>query len=354
MSALKVKPAGACRYDIAALGEVMLRFDPGDSRISTADHFKVWEGGGEYNVAHGLSRCFEMNAAMITALVDNPVGHLIRNRMRSGGVDTTWIKWKPDDGIGESMHNSIYFMERGYGLRSAMGVFDRGHSAISRIKPGEFDWDLLFGQTGVRWFHTGGIMAGLSPDSARVVMEAMAAARKHGVVVSYDLNYRPSLWKRSGGKERAKEVNHAALEHADVLFGIESLDHISSGRESERFQEAIATTAQHHPHLKIIATSMRFTNSANRNDWSGLLWHEGEFVEGLRFENLDIYDRVGAGDGFAAGVIYGLLTGANPQEAVNYGVVHGALVMTTPGDTTMATIHEVETVLQGGRIGVVR
>ena len=354
MNPLKLKPADACRYDIIALGEVMLRFDPGDSRISMADGFRVWEGGGEYNVAHGLTRCFGMKAGIVTALVDNAIGRLIQRRILAGGVDTRLIKWLPDDGIGESRRNSIYFLERGFGLRPTAGVFDRGHSAISQIKPGDIDWGELFGKSGVRWFHTGGIMAGLSPDSPEVVIEAMQAARRQGVIVSYDLNYRASLWKRHGGKEKAKSVNRTILKHVDVLFGLESLEHYASRREINRFRDTMARTAENYPQLNIIASSVRFVKSANIHDWSGLLWHQGEFFEGLRFDNLEVYDRVGAGDGFAAGVIHGQLTGEDPQTSVNTGVAHGALVMTTPGDTTMATLQDVANLMQGRGIGVIR
>jgi len=354
MSTLDPKPANDCRYDVVALGEVMLRFDPGDSRIESSDTFRVWEGGGEYNVAHGLSRCFGLRAGIVTALVDNAIGRLIQRRIRSSGVDTGLIQWLADDGIGETRRNGIYFLERGFGLRPAMGVFDRGHSAVAQVKPGEFDWQRLFGKTGIRWFHTGGIMAGLSPDSCAVVIEAIQAAHQHGAIVSYDLNYRPSLWKRYGGKEKAKAVNREILKHVDVLFGLESLEHFSSRQEIACFRDAMTRTAENYPQLKVIASSVRFVRSANINDWSGLIWHGGDFFEGRRFDNLAVFDRVGAGDGFAAGVIYGLLHGCDPQTAVDMGVAHGALVMTTPGDTTMATLQEVENAVSGEGIGVIR
>ena len=346
--------ADRCRYDIAALGEVMLRFDPGDSRIVAADHFRVWEGGGEYNVAHALTRCFGMRGAVVTALVDNPVGRLIQRRMTAGGLDTRWIRWLPGDGIGESRRNGIYFMERGFGQRPALGVFDRGHSAIAQAVPGDFDWEALFGRSGVRWFHSGGIMAGLSPSSCDVVIDAMQAARRHGAVVSYDLNYRPSLWKRYGGKAGAKAVNRRVLACVDVLFGLETLDHYSPPQETGRFRDAMLQTVENYPQIKTIASGMRVVKSANVHDWSGLLWHAGEFYAGPRFDNLAVYDRVGSGDGFAAGVIYGLLSGGTPQAAIDTGVAHGALVMTTPGDTTMATRQEVENVLKNRGIDVIR
>jgi len=354
MDYIYAKPADMCRYDVISLGEVLLRFDPGDMRIANADGFRVWEGGGEYNVVRGLSRCFGLRTGIVTALVENEIGRLIRNRISAGGVDPDLIRWLPDDGIGESGRNGIYFLERGFGIRPALGVFDRGHSAVSKLKAGDIDWEGLFGQDGVRWFHTGGIMAGLSPGSAAVIIEAMQAAKRHGVVISYDLNYRPSLWKRLGGKEKAEEVNRMLLKHVDVLFGIESLERCAAGLETELFQNAILKMAAQHPHLKTIASTMRCVKTAGVNDWSGLLWHGGRFYRGSRFENLDIFDRVGGGDGFAAGVIYGLLTSGNPQTAVNCGVAHGALVMTTPGDNSMVTLQEVEKVSAGGDAGVIR
>ena len=352
MGMFNFKPEKACRFDLISLGEVLLRLDPGETRISMAESFKVWEGGGEYNVARGLSRCFGMRAGIATGLVDNEIGHLIKNKVAAAGVDTRLIKWFPDDGIGESRRNSIYFLEKGYGIRPALGVFDRGRSAISQMHPGELDWDYIFGDYGVRWFHTGGIMAGLSPQSASVVVEAMQAARKHDVVVSYDLNYRPSLWKRYGGKHKAREVNRDVLKHVDVLFGVELPGH--SAPNPEHFRSAILKTAADYPHLKIIASNMRFVKTANVNDWSGLLWHEGRIYEGLRFDNLEIYDRVGGGDGFAAGVIYGLMAKGDAQSAVDFGVAHGALVMTTPGDGSMATLREVEKIIAGETATVVR
>lgn len=354
MSQLNLKPADACRYDLLALGEVLLRFDPGDSRLSAADTFTLWEGGGEYNVARALSDGFGLRTGIVTALVDNAIGRLIKRRIASGGVDTGLIRWLPDDGIGESRRNGIYFMERGFGLRPAMAVFDRGHSAIAGVQPGDFDWQRLFGGSGVRWFHTGGIMAGLSTASPGVVIEAMKAARQHGALVSYDLNYRPSLWKRFGGKEKADAVNRELLEHVDVLFGIETLTDDPANLASDAFRSGVEATARRYPHLKVIASSMRVVKTAGINDWSGLLWQAGDVFQGPQFRNLAIYDRVGAGDGFAAGVIYGLLAGDSPQKAIDYGVAHGALVMTTPGDTTMATRREVESVLAGGPIGVIR
>lgn len=341
-------------FDCLAFGEVMLRFDPGDTRIATAESFKVWEGGGEYNVVRGLSQCFGKRTAVVTALVENEIGRLIKNRISAGNVNTDFIRWLSYDGIGESCRNGIYFLEKGFGMRPAVGASDRGHSAISQLQPGQINWEHIFGECGVRWFHTGGIMAGLSATSPAVILEAMQTARRHGVTVSYDLNYRPSLWQRFGGKAKAKEVNETILPYVDVLFGIEELERAPEGLETELFRDAILATAAAQPHIKTIVSTMRFVKSASINDWSGLLWHEGQFYEGLHLENLEIYDRVGAGDAFAAGVIYGRLENLPLQKTIDYGVIHGALTMTTPGDNSMFSLSELDRLLATKDAGVMR
>lgn len=340
--------------DLLALGEVMLRFDPGATRIAEASSFRVWEGGGEYNVARGLSRCFGKRTAIVTALVDNAVGQLVRNRIGAGGVGTGLIRWLPDDGIGESRRNGIYFLERGFGLRPALGVSDRGHSAISQLRPGDIDWPGIFAEQEVRWFHSGGIMAGLSPSSPEVIIEGMTEAKRHGATVSYDLNYRPSLWQRFGGKKKAEEINRTILPFVDVVFGVESLDSAPSDLDPDPFRRAIEKIACDHPGLSAIATTMRIVRTATCNDWGGLLWRKGMFYEGIRFPALEILDRVGGGDAFAAGIIYGLLSDLDPQKAIDYGVVHGALTMTTPGDNSMFTLAELDRFMASNSSGVVR
>lgn len=341
-------------FDCLALGEVMLRFDPGPTRIAEAESFKVWEGGGEYNVARGLSRCFGQRTAVVTALVDNPIGRLVKNRMAAGGVDTGLIRWLPDDGIGEARRNGVYFLERGFGLRPALGVSDRGHSAISQLQSGDIDWQRIFAEHQVRWLHTGGIMAGLSPASPAVIIEAMQAARQHGATISYDLNYRSSLWQRFGGKPKAEEVNRSILPHVDVLFGVESLASVPTDLDPEPFRLAMEKTAGDYPNLSTIATTMRIVRTASCNQWSGLLLHRNNFYQGPSFPNLDILDRVGGGDAFAAGIIHGLLADLKPQKSINYGVVHGALTMTTPGDNSMCTLAELDRFLESRDAGVVR
>ena len=207
MAVISIKPAGSCRYDLISLGEIMLRFDPGEGRIHTTRSFRVWEGGGEYNVARGLRRCFGMRTAVVTALADNAVGRLVEDFILQGGVDTSFIKWAPFDGIGRTVRNGLNFTERGHGIRGALGVSDRGNTAVSQLKKGDIDWENIFGQHGVRWLHTGGIFAALSETTPEVIEEAMQVAKKHGTIISYDLNYRPSLWQSIGGKEKAREVN---------------------------------------------------------------------------------------------------------------------------------------------------
>jgi 2-dehydro-3-deoxygluconokinase len=364
--ALPLKAKESCTFDAVALGEVMLRLDPGEGRIRTARQFQAWEGGGEYNVARGLRKCFGLRSAVVTAFVDNEVGHLIEDCIMQGGVATDFIQWRPDDGIGRSVRNGLNFTERGYGIRGAVGVPDRGHTAASQLKPGDVDWEHLFGRLGVRWFHTGGIFAALSPTTAELAIEAVQAAKRHGTVVSYDLNYRPSLWKSIGGLAKAREVNCAIARHVDVMIGneedftaslgfkVEGVDHTLAAIETEAFKRMIETAVRDYPNFKVAATTLRRVITATRNDWSAILWHDGAFVESRKYPDLEILDRVGGGDSFASGLAFGFLEFNDPQRAVDYGAAHGALASTTPGDTSMATRAEVEKQIQGGGARVVR
>jgi 2-dehydro-3-deoxygluconokinase len=354
---LSPKPKGTCRFDLVSLGEIMLRLDPGDERVTTARTFRVWEGGGEYNVARGLKRCFGLETSVVTALADNPVGRLLQDLIYQGGVDQTHLRWVPYDGIGRSVRNGLNFTERGFGLRGAVGCSDRGHSAASQLQPGQLDWDAILANA--RWLHTGGIFAGLSPSTALVAEEAMKAARRHGVVVSYDLNYRDSLWKGIGGKERAREVNRALAGYVDVMIGNEEDFTASLGfevaavgegfanLEVEAYRRMIDEARQVFPNWSVVATTLRRATTATRNDWSALCWHDGKLFQAQERPGLEIFDRVGGGDSFASGLIYGLLTGKGPQWAVECGAAHGALAMTTPGDTSMATLSEVEKAMKG-------
>ncbi|MFL5995569.1 MAG: PfkB family carbohydrate kinase [Streptomyces sp.] len=343
--------------DVVALGEVMLRFDPGEGRIRTARTFKVWEGGGEYNVVRGLRRCFGHLTAVVTALADNAVGRLVEDLILQGGVGTSWIRWVPDDGIGRSARNGLNFVERGYGIRGALGVSDRANTAVSQLRKGEVDWDAVFAG-GVRWFHTGGVFAGLSDTTVDVADEAMAAARRLGVTVSYDPNYRPSLWAGRGGADRARETDLRLAGHADVVVGALGLagTHPGAVRLAEdEVPDALAAVAALLPEAKVLATTLREVPSAGVNDWSSAAWSAGTgLVTGPRMPGLHVLDRIGSGDGFAAGLIHGLLTGAGLERALAYGTAHGALTMTTPGDVSMASLAEVEALLAGATAHVRR
>jgi 2-dehydro-3-deoxygluconokinase len=353
MAKLKIKSKSGCMWDLVSLGEVMLRLDPGDERISTTRHFRVWEGGGEYNVARGLRRCFGMETAVVTALVDNPVGRLVEDLMLQGGVGQKYVRWVPSDGVGRTVRNGLNFTERGFGLRAPLGCSDRGHTAASQLKPGEIDWDQIFSKDGARWFHTGGIFCALSETAPLVAQEAMEAAKRAGVIVSYDLNYRPSLWKSIGGKPKAQETNRRLAPLVDVMLGneedftaalgfeVKDLDEQHSRLDQNNFKKMIERVVNDFPKLSVVATTLRHAKTANLNDWGAMCYYDGGFCQARDRENLEIYDRVGGGDSFASGLIYGFLSGKEPQWAVDCGAAHGALAMTTPGDTTMATLEEV-------------
>lgn len=363
---LKLRKKEDCTFDMISLGEIMLRLDPGDSRIRTTRSFRVWEGGGEYNVARGLRKCFGLRTAAVTALADNEVGRLIEDFMLQGGVDTSLIKWVKYDGIGRTVRNGLNFTERGFGIRGALGVSDRGNTAASQLKEGDIDWDHIFGTLGVRWLHTGGIFAALSDTTARVVIEAVKAAKKYGTIVSYDLNYRPSLWNDIGGKAKAQEVNKEIAKYIDVMIGneedftaclgleIEGNDENLKKLNIDGYKKMMAKAAELYPNFKVAASTLRTVKTATVNDWSAICWADGRVFNGLDLKGLEIYDRVGGGDSFASGLIYGLMETGDPQTAVNYGVAHGALAMTTPGDTSMATKAEVERIINGAGARVQR
>ena len=366
MKTLTILPGEKTRYDIVSLGEVMLRLDPGEGRIRTARRFQAWEGGGEYNVARGLRKCFGMRTAIVTALADNEVGRLIEDFMHQGAVDTSWVRWMPYDGVGRTVRNGLNFTERGFGVRGAVGVPDRGHTAVSQLKRGDVDWERLFGQDGARWFHSGGIFAALSETTPDVLEEAMTVARQHGVIVSYDLNYRPSLWKAIGGQEKAREVNRRLAPLVDVMIGneedfiaclgfeVEGVDDSFSALDVDKFKAMIGRAVEAYPNFKVAATTLRQVKTATVNDWSAVLWAEGQFHEATARPDLEILDRVGGGDSFASGLIYGLITTGDPQQAVEYGAAHGALAMTTPGDTSMVSRADVEKLMRGGSARVAR
>ena len=359
-------PENSRRWDCLSLGEVMLRLDPGEGRIHTARHFQVWEGGGEYNVARGLRRCFGLRTCVVTALADNPVGRLAEDLILQGGVDTSLIRWVPYDGVGRTVRNGLNFTERGHGVRPAAGCSDRGNTAISQAKSGDFDWQTIFGPAnGSRWFHTGGIFAALSSSTAQVAAEAMDAARKCGTPVSYDLNYRDSLWRAIGGKAKAQEVNRELVHKVDVLLGneedftamlgvkIQGVGEDYAELPIAGYEKMLREVAAMYPNLKVVASTLRTAFTASRNAWGAIALHEGS-VTHVPQREIDIFDRVGGGDSFASGLIYGLLTNRGIEWAVRCGVAHGALAMTTAGDTSMATLAEVERLIEGGSARIAR
>ena len=361
---LNLRPAEECTFDAVSLGEVMLRLDPGEGRIRTARSFRAWEGGGEYNVIRGLHKCFGMNTAVITAFADNEVGLLMKDFIEQGGVSTDLICWKKTDGIGRLCRNGLNFTERGFGIRGAKGCSDRANTAISQATPEDFDFDYIFknksdGGLGGRWLHTGGIYAALSEQACETVIAACKAAKKYGTIVSYDLNYRPSMWEAIGGLAKAQEVNKEVAKYVDVMIGneedftaclgfeIEGNDENLKTLNLDGYKKMINEAAATYPNFKAVATTLRQVKTATVNDWSAICWADGEIYKAAQYDGLEIMDRVGGGDSFASGLVYGLMTFEDAEKAVNYGAAHGALAMTTPGDTTMASLKEVEGIVGG-------
>jgi len=364
---MKIKEKSNCEYDLISLGEVMLRMDPGEGRIRTARSFKVWEGGGEYNVARAFKKCFNKRSAIVSAFVRNEVGKLVEDLILQGGVDTRFIKWEDFDGLGRLSRNGVYFLEKGFGVRGALSCSDRGHTAISQLKPGDIDWDYIFGELGVRWFHTGGIYAGLSESAPRVIMEAMKSAKSHGTIISYDLNYRASLWEAFGGHEAAQKINNKIAKYVDVMIGneedftaclgfqVKGVDKNLKSLPIDGFKKMVNDVSKEYQNLKVIGTTLRVVKNAGVNDWGAIAWNNDEgFVESKSMQDLDIYDRVGGGDGFASGLIYGIMEDIGLEKAVNYGAAHGALAMTTPGDTSMVSMDEVVKLVENPNLRVVR
>ncbi|AXC14655.1 2-dehydro-3-deoxygluconate kinase [Acidisarcina polymorpha] len=361
---LECRPAGECKWDVAALGEVMLRLDPGDGRTATTRSFSVWEGGGEYNVIRGLQRVFGQRTTICTALVDNQVGRLVEDLINQGGVDTSQILWRSFDSIGQSVRNGLYFAERGFGLRPGSACYDRGHTAVAQLKPGDIDWDRLFGDEGVRWFHTGGVYAALSPEAALVTEEAMRAAHRHGVMVSFDLNYRASLWRDKGGVEGARALIRKLAPLMDVVIGNEGhfaflSDEPSEYRsypapDAERFVAVLDKARSEFPQLKLLAATFRHVHHASLHDWSAFAYYDGDYAGSRHYNDVAILDRIGGGDGFVAGLIYGIMNRKPLAWALDCGVAHGALCMTTPGDNSMATLADVERLMECGAATMIR
>ena len=320
----------------------MLRFDPGDEQIHTARSFRVWEGGGEYNVARNLAKCFRLDTAVVTALADNQIGWLVEDLISQGRVDTSEILWRETDGISAAVRNGVYFMERGFGSRAPAGCSDRANTAVSRLRSGDIDWAAIFGEKGVRWFHTGGIFVALSETTAQVAADAMRSAKENGSIVSYDLNYRESLWSARGGREAANQVNRQLLEHADLVFGVEGFDPALSAYAEDKFRNAGEKMRASYPGLKVVATTLRDIHSASRHSLSAVcLADEQVFKAGDRV-NADVLDRVGSGDAFAAGLIYGCLNEKPFTESIEFGVTAAVLSLASPGDGLSARLEEVE------------
>lgn len=362
--AIEPRPANECDFDVATLGEAMVRFSPpGHGRIEYAPTFEMHVGGGEYNVAYALSR-LGMRTAWVGGLVDNPIGDIVVNHARIGGVDASFAPVFPFDGIGRQVRMGLYFAEVGIGPRASVSIYDRGRSATSQIEPGRVDWEDLFAGRGVRWFHTGGIFTCLSDSARQVAEEALGAAKAAGVVVSYDLNFRSKLWDSAA----AIAATRPLLPYIDVLIGNEEdfqqvLGYEVSGTEPslqvlpvESYKAMVKRVAGDHPNLAYIGTTLREVLSAHENNWSAILYsaETDTFVEGPTFERLTIEDRVGGGDGFASGLIFALLDGRSPDEAVRLGTAHGALLQTTRGDTSQVSLAELEHVAAGGTARIKR
>ena len=349
---LTIKPKNECRWDLVSLGEVMLRFDPENHRIHDARRFNVCEGGGEYNVARSIAKNFRLDASLITALADNQIGRLVEDLMRQSWVDTSNILWRTTDGISREVRNGVYFIERGFGLRSPMGCSDRGNTAVSKLKPGDVDWPDFF--ENVRWFHTGGIFAGLSDTTPIVAHEAMQAARAAGTIVSYDLNYRDSLWAGCGGREAADKVNRDLLQFADVVFGVTGFDPSLSKYSEDSLRKSAAKMIDAFPNLKIIATTLRDISTASRHDIGGAAFANGKVAKARDLIGVDVLDRIGSGDAFAAGLIYGVLNGEVIEYSLNLGVANAAYALASVGDGSSATLAEIKKLAEGGDSNVMR
>lgn len=362
---MKIKQAADCRWDLVSLGEVMLRLDPGEGRVHTTRHFNVWEGGGEYNVARGLRRCFGLRTAVITALADNPVGRLVEDLMLQGGVDLSLLRWFPYDGVGRTIRNGLNFTERGHGPRAALGCSDRGNTAVSQLTAEDFDWDRIFGKWGARWLHSGGIFCALGESTPSVANCAFKLAKANGTIVSYDLNYRDSLWRSVGGQAKARDVNRELVSSVDVLFGNEEdftaalgfevtgADASYSELDTDGFRRMLERVLEAFPNVKAVATTLRTAKSATVNGWGAIGYYGGEFAV-VKERDFEILDRVGGGDSFASGFIYGLLEGHGLEWALRCGVAHGTLAMSTPGDTSMASRSEVNRLMAGQTARIVR
>lgn len=342
---LKIKEKKFCRWDLVSLGEVLLRFDSGDERIHTTQNFRVFDGGGEYNVARNLAKTFRQKTAIVTALADNALGRLAENLVQAGGVDSSEILWREAG----NTRNGLYFIERGFGLRVPDSCFDRADTAVSNLKNGDIDWRRIFGKEKTRWFHTGGIFTGLSETVPQVALEAVKIARENGAIISFDLNYRHSLWKNRGGKEAANKLNREILPFIDVVFGVISDEFKPSVEEfdEQKFQKAAEKMQRDFPNLQVIVSTLRDTHNASSHNFGAACFADEQVIVADKYLNADVFDRVGSGDAFVSGFIYGLLSGKDLKFSINCGAAHGVLVMTTIGDNSTATVGEIEHLMRG-------
>jgi len=347
--------------DFLSLGALIHRVDPGIIPFRKSTQWSVHVSGGEYNVAANLSDCFQLKTGIATAMVDYPIGDLIAESVRAMGVQPFYKNFKHNGVNGPNM--ATVFSDRGYGMRAPMVFYNRSNEAAAQLKPGDFDWKSIFA-SGIRWFHSGGIFAALSESTGEIIIEAMQAAKSAGAVVSLDLNYRAKLWNIWGGPEKAQSVIHRIVENVDVLVGNEEDLQLGLGIKGPEitakskldtavFLGMIDQVIEKYPQLKILATTLREVHSTNHHSWGAVAWIEGQSYFSPVTE-LDVYDRVGGGDGFAAGLFYGMMTGEQPQEAVNLGWAHGALLTSFPGDTTMATLDQVRSFAKGGSARIQR
>jgi 2-dehydro-3-deoxygluconokinase len=356
---LNIRQDGA--LDFVSLGALVHRLDPGIIPFRKATECQIHVSGGEFNAAANLSDCFRMRTGIATAMVDYPIGDLIAERVRAMGVQPFYKRFKHDGVHGPNM--ATVYSDRGQGLRAPVVFYNRCNEAAAQLKPGDFDWKSIFAN-GVRWFHSGGIFAALSQTTSEVIVEAMQAAKAAGAVVSFDLNYRAKLWNIQGGHDRAVAVLDRIVKNVDVLVGNEEDLQMGLGipgpevaakskLDPSAFIGMIDKVVNKHPQVKVVATTLREVHSTNRHSWSAVAWMNGKTYQAPECE-LDVIDRVGGGDGFAAGLFYGLLAGESPAEAVKLGWAHGALLTTFPGDTTMATVEQVRALAKGGSARIQR
>jgi len=359
---MNIKDAKSSRFDLMSLGECMIRLSPpGHGRIEFANSLEVWVGGGEYNVAYALSR-LGLRTGFLSRLVDNPVGKIILNHGRAVGMDMSNVIMAKYDGVGRADRIGLNFTEVGTGVRGSVTMYDRGHSAASNMKPGMIDFKSIFKEQGVRWLHTGGIFAALSEGSAAVCKEALVAAREAGTIVSYDLNFRSKLWSSTKAQETTKQL----VPYIDCLIGneedfqkvlgfeVEGVDENLSALDTSAYKRMVEKVVKTYPHIKVVGTTLREVKSGLVNNWSAILYAEGKFYESRRYENLEIEDRVGGGDGFSSGFAYGFLNGKTPQECVDLGAAHGALLQTTRGDSSQIDLEELTHIVKGGSARIKR